>query len=227
MFRFLLVEKNSFLFESVEKGKIRGRYTIIGLNPDKIWEINKKKITITFNGKKKIVNKDPLPFLNNLINNFKIKIPKSIPSMAAMLVGYFSYDVIRYIEKIPDSCKSDLKIPDVRLSRPKNLIIYDNVKKIIYYIENIFSDTKIKNHLEKYDNILKRFNTFKDYETISFPEEFSIKKNRNKIKSNISKNNFKNIVKKAKSHIKRGDIFQMVLSQRLERNIWKETFGDL
>ena len=222
LFRFLLVEKNSFLFESVEKGKIRGRYTIIGLNPDKIWEINKKKITITFNGKKKIVNKDPLPFLNNLINDFKIKIPKSIPSMAAMLVGYFSYDVIRYIEKIPDSCKNDLKIPDVRLSRPKNLIIYDNVKKIIYYIENIFSDTKIKNHLEKYDNILKRFNTFKDYETISFPEEFSIKKNKNKIKSNITKNNFKNIVKKAKSHIKKGDIFQVVLSQRFERKFEKK-----
>ena len=49
--------------------------------------------------------------------------------MSSMLVGYFSYDVIRYIEKIPDNCKDDLKVPDVRLSRPKNLVIYDNVKK--------------------------------------------------------------------------------------------------
>ena len=49
--------------------------------------------------------------------------------MASMLVGYFSYDIIRYIEKIPNKCKDDLKIPDVRLSRPKNLIIYDNLKK--------------------------------------------------------------------------------------------------
>ena len=53
--------------------------------------------------------------------------------MASMLVGYFSYDVIRYIEKIPNNCKDDLKIPDVRLSRPKNLIIYDNFKKKFFY----------------------------------------------------------------------------------------------
>ena len=48
--------------------------------------------------------------------------------MASMLVGYFSYDVIRYIEMIPDKCEDDLKIPDIRISRPKNLIIYDNLK---------------------------------------------------------------------------------------------------
>ena len=52
LFKFLLAEKNSFIFESVEKGKIRGRYTIIGLNPDKIWDINKNIITINFLEKK-------------------------------------------------------------------------------------------------------------------------------------------------------------------------------
>ena len=60
--------------------------------------------------------------------------PKKIPSMSSMLVGYFSYDIIRYIEKIPDRCKDDLKIPDVRILRPKNLIIYDNLKKKIYLL---------------------------------------------------------------------------------------------
>ena len=56
--------------------------------------------------------------------------------MSSMLVGYFSYDIIRYIEKIPDRCKDDLKIPDVRILRPKNIIIYDNLKKkfFIYVI---------------------------------------------------------------------------------------------
>ncbi len=53
LYKFLLAEKNSFIFESVEKGKIRGRYTIIGLNPDKIWDINKNYITINNLGKKK------------------------------------------------------------------------------------------------------------------------------------------------------------------------------
>ena len=151
IFNFLLVEKNSFIFESVEKGKIRGRYTIVGLNPDKVWDINKNVICESFEGKKKIIKKKPLAFLNNLINNFNFKIPDGVPKMAAMLVGYFSYDVIRYMEKIPDNCIDDLKIPDVRLSRPKNLIIYDNLKKKIYFIENIYAETNVKNYFEKYN----------------------------------------------------------------------------
>ena len=61
-----------------------------------------------------------------------MKIPKQLPSMASMLVGYFSYDVIRYIEKIPNSCRDGLNIPDVRLSRPKNLIVYDNLKRSFF-----------------------------------------------------------------------------------------------
>ena len=70
--------------------------------------------------------------------------------MSSMLVGYFSYDVIRYLEKIPDNCKDDLKIPDVRLSRPKNLVIYDNLKKKIFYIVNVFYDENINNYSKKY-----------------------------------------------------------------------------
>ena len=58
IFNFLLVEKNSFIFESVEKGTIRGRYTIIGLNPDKIWDINKNTITENFEEKKKLLMKN-------------------------------------------------------------------------------------------------------------------------------------------------------------------------
>ncbi len=221
LFNFLLVEKNSFVFESVEKGKIRGRYTIIGLNPDIIYDISKNTVSIKSNGKVKHIRTSPLSFLNNLINNFKIKIPKKLPSMASMLVGYFSYDIIRYIEKIPDKCKDDLKIPDVRLLRPKNLIIYDNLKKIIYYIENIYGDEKIKDYFEKYRNIKLNFDLYRNYEKIKIPLRLTFKKNNNKIKSNISKKRFKNIVSKAKKHIVKGDIFQVVLSQRFERKFKK------
>ena len=129
LYKFLLAEKNSFIFESVEKGTVRGRYTIIGLNPDKIWDINNNLVTVNEEGKKIKIKVNPLKYLNKLVKDFQIKIPKTLPSMASMLVGYFSYDIIRYIEKVPNNCKDDLKIPDVRLSRPKNLVIYDNLKK--------------------------------------------------------------------------------------------------
>ena len=222
LFKFLLAEKNSFIFESVEKGKVKGRYTIIGLNPDKIWDINKHVITINNLGKKTKIKANPLAYINKLIKNFNIKIPKQLPSMSSMLVGYFSYDVIRYIEKISDKNKDNLKIPDVRLSRPKNLIIYDNFKKIIYYVENVYSDTKIKNYKQSYNSIISKFLLFENYENITLPEILTFKKNKNLIKSNTSKIKFKSLVKKAKQYIQKGDIFQVVLSQRFERKIEKK-----
>ena len=221
LFRFLLAEKNSFIFESVEKGTIKGRYTIIGLNPDKIWDINKNIISLNSSGKKTIIKSDPLKYINKLIKEFKIKIPSQLPSMSSMLVGYFSYDVIRYIEKIPNNCKDDLKLPDVRLSRPKNLVIYDNVKKKIFYVENVYADTKIKNYKEEYQSINKKFDLYEDFENIKLPEQFTFKPNKNLIKSNTSKEKFKSLVKKAKKYIEKGDIFQVVLSQRFERKINK------
>ena len=216
LFKFLLTNKNSFIFESVEKGKTRGRYTIIGLNPDKIWDINNNSIKINSLGKIRKIATNPLNFLNKLIKDFKVITPKQLPSMSSMLVGYFSYDVIRYLEKIPNKCKDDLQIPDVRLSRPTNLIIYDNLKKKIHFIENVFSDASIRDYNDFYDSILRKFKTFEGYENIKFPENFTFKKNNNLVKSNISKNKFKSLVEKAKKYIKRGDVFQVVLSQRLK-----------
>jgi anthranilate synthase component 1 len=222
LFKFLLAEKNSFIFESVEKGTIKGRYTIIGLNPDKIWDINKNIITLNNLGKKSKIKSDPLKFINKLIKDFKIKIPNQLPSMASMLVGYFSYDVIRYIENIPNNCKDDLNIPDVRLSRPKNLIIYDNLKKIIYYIENVYTDTKIKDYKEHYESINKKFDLYENFEKITLPDQFTYRPNKNLIKSNTTKEKFKSLVKKAKNYIEKGDIFQVVLSQRFERKFNKK-----
>ena len=222
LFKFLLIEKNSFIFESVEKGEIKGRYTIIGLNPDKIWDINKNIVTLSALGKKTKIKIEPLVYINKLIKNFTIKIPKNLPPMSSMLVGYFSYDVIRYIEKISDRCNDDLKIPDVRLSRPKNLVIYDNLKKKIHYIENIYADTKIGNYRNTYNDIISKFALFENYENITLPEKFTYKINKNLIKSNTPRKKFKSLVKIAKEYIKKGDIFQVVLSQRFERKIEKK-----
>ena len=97
-----LTQKNSFIFESVEKRRIRGRYTIIGADPDKIWEFNKKSIHIIENKKRKKIKGFPYPFLKKLIDSFNFILPKNLPPLCSLLVGYFSYDIIRYIEKIPD-----------------------------------------------------------------------------------------------------------------------------
>ena len=221
LYKFILVKKNSFIFESVEKGVIRGRYTIIGYNPDKIINIQNNKIVIDNLKNKKVLKTNTLDFLNNLIKNFKVKTSKELPRMASMLVGYFSYDIIRLIEKIPDKCKKDINIPDIRLMRPKNLIIYDNLKKKIFIKKNIFSDFVIENYELEYNQIKREFKDLQNFSQITLPENFHKNRKKIKIKSNVSKESFKKNIIRAKNFIKKGDIFQVVLSQRFETKIEK------
>ncbi len=215
-----LNDKNSFVFESVEKGKIKGRYTIFGKRPDKIWEFNKNNCYIYKNNKKIKIKGKPKKVIEKIIEDFNFKIPKFLPPISSILSGYFSYDIIRYIEKIPDKCKDDLNIPDARIVRPRTLIIHDNLKKKIYYIENCFHDEKISNYKKKYINIKSEIE--KLVFLSNYKSNFTLLEKTNfKIKSNISKGRFLNNVKKAKKYIKIGDIFQVVLSQRFEANLTK------
>jgi anthranilate synthase component 1 len=219
----ILIKKNSFIFESVEKRRIRGRYTIIGANPDKIWEFNKKKIQLFENNKIKTIKASPYVFLKKLIEDFNFPLPKNIPPLSSLLVGYFSYDIIRYIEKVPDNCLDDLKIPDIRLMRPKTIIIHDNLLKKIYFIINCFADEKIYDYKKYYYEQLQTINLLKNLTFNSKYENLIKEKHKNKIKvkSNISKKKFIKIVLKAKKYIKKGDIFQVVLSQRFESKLTK------
>ncbi len=140
-----LEEKNSFIFESVEKGKIKGRYTIFGKNPD------------------------------------------------------------------------------VRLLRPRTLVIHDNLKKEIFYISNIFKDEKIKNYKNKYEEVKSDLFKLLIQSSIKNIDKKIIQKSKNiKVKSNTSKNKFLSMVNKAKKYIKLGDIFQVVLSQRFEAKLTKK-----
>jgi anthranilate synthase component 1 len=148
-----LIEKNSFIFESVEKGKIKGRYTIFGKNPDKIWEFNNNNSYLIKNKKKIKLRDKPDQLIEKIIEEFKFETPKKLPKICSLISGYFSYDSIRYVEKIPNKCKNDLELPDVRLLRPRTLVIYDNLKKEIFYIVNVFNDEKIKNYVKKYEEI--------------------------------------------------------------------------
>ena len=218
-----LLEKNSFIFESVEKGTIKGRYTIFGKKPDKIWEFNNNKSYKIQNEKKILIKGNPQNIIENILENFKFKTPRKLPPICSLISGYFSYDAIRYIEKIPDKCNEDLKMPDVRLLRPTILIIHDNLKKKIFYVVNVFKDQKIKNYKKKYEDIKKLI------ELMIYDSKFGyiktddpIYKKKINVKSNTTKTQFIEMVKKAKKYIKIGDIFQVVLSQRFEAKLTKK-----
>ena len=218
-----LKEKNSFVFESVEKGKVRGRYTIFGKDPDKIWEFNNSKSYMLNKKKRKKINGSPKKIIEKIIENFNFKVPKDIPPISSIISGYFSYDIIRYIENIPNKCKNDLGLPDVRLIRPNKLVIYDNIEKKIFFIVNCFKDKKIKNYKKTFIHIKKEILELKKLiylQENSASNSIKILK-KEKIKSNTKKRTFLNMVSKAKKYIQKGDIFQVVLSQRFETNLSK------
>jgi anthranilate synthase component 1 len=218
-----LTEKNSFIFESVEKGKIKGRYTIFGKNPDKIWEFNNNNSYLIRNKKKIKLREKPDQLIEKIIEEFKFETPKKLPNICSLISGYFSYDSIRYIEKIPNKCINDLNLPDVRLLRPRTLIVHDNLKKRIFYIINIYSDEKINNYQKKFDDIkseLFKLNIQSSIKNLKTPTNNILKDI--KVKSNTSKNKFLKMVNKAKEYIKLGDIFQVVLSQRFEAKLTKK-----
>ena len=218
-----LIEKNSFIFESVEKGKIKGRYTIFGKNPDKIWEFNNNNSYLIKDKKKIRLKEKPHKLIEDIIENFKFDIPASLPPISSLISGYFSYDSIRYIEKIPNTCKDDLGVPDVRLLWPRTVIIHDNLKKKIFYIINIFNDEKIINYSKKYFEIKSDLSKLLiQSSTKTFQVISSNKLNKINVKSNTSKNKFLSMVNKAKKYIKLGDIFQVVLSQRFEAKLTKK-----
>ncbi len=217
-----LIEKNSFVFESVEKGFIKGRYTIFGRNPDKIWEFNNNNCKLFYKNKSIKLKGNPKKNIEKIIEDFNFDIPKGLPSISSILSGYFSYDIIRYIEKIPNNTKNDLNIPDSRILRPRNIIIHDNVEKKLYFIVNIFKDEKIIDFNRKFSLINKQIEELVFLAIYNYPNSPLNINKLSKIKSNISKNRFINNVKKAKKYIKIGDIFQVVLSQRFECKLTKK-----
>ena len=175
-----LFKKNSFIFESVEKRRIRGRYTIIGADPDKIWEFNKKKIYIIENNTKKIIKASPYKYLKSLIEDFNFPLPKKIPPLCSLLVGYFSYDIIRYIEKVILNNLNDNKtlkdeILEQIYSHPEKKIIaaYDLnfTESFLIYIDKVVN-ASIKdapNEYEEYEKLSRvrisnaLFNTYDKY----------------------------------------------------------------
>jgi len=213
----VLRKKNSFIFESVEKAKTRGRYTIFGFKPDLTLKIINKKI---FLNNKKIKKKlEPKLFLEKFIKDFNFKLPSILPKMSMMLSGYLGYDIIRYYENIPDKNKDDLNIPDVRLIRPNFIYIHDNQTNKMFYLKLNFND---KSNYKNEINSLKK-EILKDFNTSKIQNKIKIKKNfYSKIKSNFTKKEFLKLVNRAKKYISIGDIFQVVISQRFEKKLTKD-----
>ena len=205
-----LKEEGEFcaLFESVQGGESRGRYSFLCLKPDKTWQWD-----ASFKGK-------AFPSLRKFIAESKLDIPSELPPMAAGIFGYMGYDMVRQMEHLPDKNKDTLGIPEALFVRPQLIVIFDSVKDDIILVSPVYpSSLSAKNAYKKanilIDDAIAKLNkprTGLRYKSNNKP---ATKIDISKLQSSTGRKAYHAMVKKAVGYVEAGDIFQVVPSQRL------------
>ncbi len=183
-------ERNSYLFESVEGGEKWARYSIIGLPTD-------KKIDLS---------KNPLKDIENFLKQNKSQPMPDLPDFHGGLVGYFSYETIRHIEKkLQNSSKEKLPYPDISLMVSDEVVIYDNLKKSLFIVVHGNEDTEKECH-ERIELIHKKI-------LEPLPSQKASKKGVINFESSVKKEDYLEAIKKIKNYIVEGDVMQVVYGQ--------------
>ncbi|MBU0723533.1 MAG: anthranilate synthase component I [Alphaproteobacteria bacterium] len=214
---------NSFLFESVEGGAFRGRYSIIGLKPDLIWrcdgavaEINREA---RFDADAFVKDDKPtLDSLRALIEECRIDIPKGLPPMASGLFGYMGYDMVRQMEHLPNDKPKPYDVPDGMFVRPTIIAVFDIIEDTVTLItparpqEGLSAELAYGQARERLSEVIDDFGR-----NLPFRRESGLATDTPpEPTSNTTREEFHAMVKKAKDYILAGDAFQVVPSQRFE-----------
>lgn len=211
------------LLESVEGGAQRGRYSIIGLQPDIVWRAFGDHAEINRNPKRdksafKPEQEPTLEALRALLDESKIDVPTGLPPMAAGVFGYMGYDTIRLIEHLPNEPADDLQVPDAVLIRPTVMVIFDAIKDEMTIVTPVRPSATSRQTAENaYKAALKRLRSvIKDLESPLSHRGSMTARNLPAPDpvSNTTEREYMAMVRKAKDYIVAGDIFQVVLSQR-------------
>ena len=210
--------KYSFLLESVEGGEKWARYTFLGANPSIIFRSKGNSVEIISDEKKeKLTGVDsPLDRLRDLMRRYRPVETEGLPRFFGGAVGYLSYDMVRFIEDLPDTTTDDLDIHDCFFIITDTILVFDNLKHTLKVVSNVHLtdgcdlEAVYEDAVRKIDSIISRLK-----EPIKTDNSTLIsQKSEMDITSNLSKEEFEGIVVKAKEHIVAGDIIQAVLSQR-------------
>ena len=227
MLRLKQDDSPCFLLESVEKAETRGRYSIIGLKPDVIWQAHDNRAALCYAEQfdEACAIPCPLPALESLRKLYlesQMPIPPELPPMSAGLIGYMGYDMVRQMEHLPSALPDSLAIPTAMFIRPKLMVIFDSVT------DKIFIITPIRHRAQStaeaawnaacariqwvFDTLNSPSATQKaPFENAPAP---SGEVHLSDFTSNTSRPDYDRMVAQAKEHILAGDIFQVVLSQR-------------
>jgi anthranilate synthase component I len=213
----------SFLLESVEGGAVRGRYSIIGLEPDVIFRVSGKEAEInrtvqTDPAAFVPVNDAPLAALRTLIGDSRIVLPPSLPPMAAGVFGYLGYDMVRLMEDLPPPGNDPIGIPDAILVRPTLVIAFDAVEDTITIVTpvRVHAGVSAKAALARAVDRLAAVVDALDKPLDKSSTELHAGPLEVQTRSNTTPQEFRRMVMRAKEYIAAGDVFQVVLSQRFE-----------
>jgi len=220
----------SFLLESVEGGEKIARYSFIGFKPFMIFEARGFDFKVeviderfSFINERVKGESHPLGALNQIFSIFKSANTLELPRFTCGAVGYFGYESISLIEKIPTSNRDDLDAPDIFLMFFDSLLVFDNLKRKIFIISNVYKDdgTNLK---DEYYKALGKITEVKSFLKRRINPDIAKVEIDDDFKFNMTKEEFIEKVKKVKEYIVNGDIFQAVLSQRAERWIEGDPF---
>ncbi len=223
---FLKVENGySYLLESVEGEEKIARFSFIGIEPSIRFKSKDNSVELIKNDKKKkFFTNSPLKEIAKIMQNFKPAAVKGLPRFSGGLVGFIGYDMVRCFEEIPDKNPDDLCAADSIFIMADSHIIFDHSTHTAKVVVNAYVNKAIGSRLraegvydkaiKKIDKIIKELNS-----PLKESKRKSGKKKKHRIDSNFTKTEFENSVKKAKQHIKAGDIIQVVLSQRFHTSL--------
>lgn len=212
--------KNNFLLESVEGGEVRGRYSIIGIEPDIIFEAHGNNARINRNALQNVSQFETLTeptfdALQSLLDESKIDVPDDLPPMAAGIYGYLGYETIGLVEEIPEIDADSMNVPDIRLLRPTVILVIDSVKNEITLI------TPARPHANEsaaiaYNKAIERLTDTTDriFAPIALTNDNIDVVPDAEPQSNTTQDEYFDMVRRAKDYIAAGDIFQVVLAQR-------------
>ncbi len=231
MLKMPIDETPCYLLESVEGGETRGRYSILGFDPDLIWRCigNRPEISTTppfAEDSFETTWDDSMSSLRTLVNQHRMELPEGVPPMAAGVIGYMGYDMVKLMERLPDTKPDPIGIPDACFMRPRAQLIFDGVDGVVYIIAPIW-DTKgdaEKTYTDACARIEKLARTLQGpLDQRNYYKDTPTKKRD--FQSNLTKAEYAQAIAKAKEYIKAGDIFQVVLSQRFTADFEQHSFA--
>ncbi len=216
-------DRGDFLLESVDGGETRGRHSLIGLAPDLLFRAAGEKCEINrnwMNERQDFTSLDapPLDALRDLVAECLMSVPNALPEALACLVGYFGYETIGLIEKLPRAPQSPLEVPDMVFVRPTVIVIFDRLKDEMFLVAPIWATSHgtAEQKIERAEELLNAAEQGLSAATAPHhaAPDMHVTGELPSLEPVIPASHYSDMVQTAKDYIKAGDIFQVVLAQR-------------